>query len=245
MKTAYRRRLIGVIDLMGGVAVRAIGGRRDEYRPVVSRLCDSPDPLRIANAYRASYGIDTLYVADLDAILGRPPNSETLARLVGAKFRVAVDAGLRSADAAKELFDIGVDAAVAGLETLPGPAALADLIRARGPTRVIFSLDLADGIPLGDPVAWGASRWDKDHPFALACRAAELGMKRILVLDLRSVGTSAGPTTADLCRDIAGALPDVRLWSGGGIRNFADLARLVHEGVDGVLVASALHDGTL
>ena len=76
MKTAYRRRLVGVIDLMGGVAVRAVGGRRDEYRPVVGRLCDSPDPLEIANAYRESYGIDTLYVADLDAILGRPPNSE-------------------------------------------------------------------------------------------------------------------------------------------------------------------------
>ena len=39
---ASRMRIIPVLDLMNGVAVRAVGGRRSEYRPLVSRLCATP-----------------------------------------------------------------------------------------------------------------------------------------------------------------------------------------------------------
>jgi phosphoribosylformimino-5-aminoimidazole carboxamide ribotide isomerase len=41
------------------------------------------------------------------------------------------------------------------------------------------------------------------------------------------------------------AAPGVRLLAGGGVRHPADLGRLGETGVEGVLVASALHAGVL
>ena len=61
-------RIIPVLDVMGGVVVRAIGGRREEYRPIVSRLTDSTAPVEVANALLAATGAAEFYVADLDAI---------------------------------------------------------------------------------------------------------------------------------------------------------------------------------
>src|SRR3954451_24567824 len=45
--------IIPVLDIQGGIVVRAIGGRRSEYRPLVSRLTDSTEPLAVAHAMRA------------------------------------------------------------------------------------------------------------------------------------------------------------------------------------------------
>src|SRR5690242_17732554 len=102
---------------MSGAAVRAVAGRRDEYRPVDSRLCDSAEPRRVAAAYRERHGIEDLYVADLDAILGRGSNAEPIAELVAGGFRVAADIGLRSAADAAPAVTLGVESVVAGSET--------------------------------------------------------------------------------------------------------------------------------
>ena len=40
----YRMRIIPVLDVLGGCVVRGVGGRRDEYRPIVSKLCNSREP---------------------------------------------------------------------------------------------------------------------------------------------------------------------------------------------------------
>jgi phosphoribosylformimino-5-aminoimidazole carboxamide ribotide isomerase len=230
---------------MHGVAVRAVAGRRDDYRPVVSRLCTSPDPLTIAAAYRDRYGIEALYLADLDAILGRGSNAHVAAALAAAGFRVALDPGLRCTDGARRHLDLGIATIVAALETLPGPDVLSDLIDQIGPDRLAFGLDLAGGVPLAAPAAWGETTWPPDAPLRLARRAAEAGIERLILLDLRAVGTAAGPVTADLCREIKSALSRLRLWTGGGVRTLADVRCLTAAGADAVLVASALHDDTL
>lgn len=237
--------LIGVIDVMNGVAVRAVAGRREEYKPVRSRLCDAADPRRIAAAYRERYGIEDLYVADLDGILGAALNTEVIRGLVADGFRVAVDAGLRTGDDAARLIDLGVESVVAGLETTSGPSLLEDLVGGVGRDRLVFSLDLRQGVPLADPATWAEASWDADSPLRIVRRVNQLGIERLIVLDLHAVGTAIGPATTDLCSTIKSELPSVRLWSGGGIRNAADIERLLAAGVDGVLVASALHDETL
>src|SRR5258708_15280562 len=66
---AIGMRIIPVLDVMNGLAVRAVGGRRSEYRPLVSRLCASAEPLKVAHAFRR-LGHAELYLADLDAIGG-------------------------------------------------------------------------------------------------------------------------------------------------------------------------------
>ncbi|HEV7223801.1 MAG TPA: hypothetical protein VGN42_13930, partial [Pirellulales bacterium] len=58
--------MIPVIDLMGGLVVRGVGGRRHEYRPIESRLCAGANPAAIARALREQFAIDEIYLAELD-----------------------------------------------------------------------------------------------------------------------------------------------------------------------------------
>ena len=232
--------IIPVLDLMNGVVVRGVAGRRDEYRPVVSRLVDAPDPLSVARAFRDQLGLTRLYVADLDAILHGRPNRNVYRSLASEGFDLFVDAGLRSVPSADDIVDAGATKIVAGLETWPAPEELASLCRRIGAERVIFSLDLSQGAPLGDIAHWRTS-----DPLAIALWAMQAGVQQIIVLDLSQVGTGSGVTTADLCGRLLAEGPDLYLITGGGVRNPSDLDRLATVGVSGVLVASALHDGRI
>src|ERR1043166_3958675 len=95
--------IVPVIDLMGGVVVRGIAGRCDEYRPIVSQLIASSQPIAVARAFREHFGLSEVYVADLDAIGGGEPAFAIYAALHTDGFRLSVDAGVRTVDDAKGL----------------------------------------------------------------------------------------------------------------------------------------------
>jgi phosphoribosylformimino-5-aminoimidazole carboxamide ribotide isomerase len=223
-------RVVPVLDVMGGVVVRGIGGRRSEYRPIVSRLIPSSQPLGVAEAFRELLDLNELYIADLDAIAGKPPALELFCTLRDRGFSLWVDAGLRFAVDAKPLLDVGVERIIAGLETLAGP----DELDALGDCAV-FSLDLKAGRPLG----WGDDSWQ------VASTVIERGVRRLLVLDLAQVGEGRGTGTELLCKRLTSTYPKLELTAGGGVRGIDDLHRLRDCGVSAVLVASTLHDGRL
>ncbi|MGH7169297.1 MAG: HisA/HisF-related TIM barrel protein, partial [Gemmataceae bacterium] len=146
-------RVIPVLDVMHGEVVRGVGGRRHEYRPIVSRLTASSRPLDVAGALASHFGCREFYVADLDALLGGEPAWPLYAALREQDFRPWVDAGIRRMTRACQLADAGIDRIVVGLETVAGPDELAQIIRMFG-ERIVFSLDLRQGEPLGDRDAW-------------------------------------------------------------------------------------------
>ena len=77
--------IIPVVDLMGGVVVRATAGRRDAYRPIISPLAASSAPCDIVAGFLRLHPFTVVYVADLDAILGRGDNISA-ARSLADKF---------------------------------------------------------------------------------------------------------------------------------------------------------------
>jgi phosphoribosylformimino-5-aminoimidazole carboxamide ribotide isomerase len=232
-------RVIAVLDLLGGQVVRGVGGRRREYRPVVSRLTSSCAPGEVARAFAAHLGLTELYLADLDAIACAEPAWSTYAQLHAAGFRLWVDAGVRTGEQALALAHAGVNTVVAGLETVAGPAALAEMSRALG-ERLVFSLDLRAGAPLE-----GGRDWAGQDAWSIATQAVALGVRRVLVLDLARVGMAGGVGTEGLCARLAATYPPVEVSAGGGVRGLADLEALAARGVRSALVASALHDGVL
>jgi phosphoribosylformimino-5-aminoimidazole carboxamide ribotide isomerase len=232
-------RILPVLDLMGGEAVRGVAGRRSEYRPVVSRLCASSRPADVARAFRTHFGLDELYLADLDAITAGDPALAAYALLQADGFRLWIDAGVRDSNRVHLLAEAGAECVVIGLETAAGPDVLAEACRMLG-ERVVFSLDLEGGTPLGNAAAWGTT-----EPEAIAERAVALGVRRLIVLDLTRVGVGDGTGTEDLCARLTAAHPEVEVIAGGGVRGAADLRRLRTCGVRTALVASALHDGRL
>jgi len=231
--------VIAVLDLLGGVVVRGVAGRRQDYRPVVSRLTPSKCLLDVARAFRDRLGLMELYLADLDAIAGAPPAVDLYAALRADGFHLWVDAGVRDHPGARVVADCGVGSIVVGLETVAGPMALAAIVRDLG-ERMVFSLDLRGGVPLT-----GGSGWEGTSPWSIAVQALTLGVRRLLVLDLARVGISTGTGTETLCARLAAAYPGLEVSAGGGVRGLDDLRRLQTTGVRAALVASALHDGTL
>lgn len=234
-------RVLPVIDLKDGSVVRGVAGRRDEYRPIVSRLCTSSSPREIARAFREQLGLKDVYVADLDAIGGATAAFATFADLQADGSRLWVDAGVRDVADAERLIGANVDRVVMGLETIAGPRAVEKACKRMGPDRVVFSLDLKDGKPLANPSTWPGSI----EAWSIASEAVAVGVKRMIVLDLARVGMGEGIGTAELCSRLRREFPHLELIAGGGVRGASDLHDLKRCGVSWALVASALHDGRI
>ena len=232
--------VIPVLDVLDSVVVRGVAGQRNDYRPVQSLLTDDPAPLAVARAFREHFGLSRLYVADLDAILHERAHVDLYRQLAAEGFALLVDAGVRSAQETQHVLSAEGAVAVVALETSPTPKLLRELCDTFPPARLAFSLDLKDGRPMGD-----LSAWNTDDPYEIALQVVELGIERMIVLDLAAVGTGGGLVTGELCRKLKAVRADLEIITGGGVRGPGDLGEIAGFGVDGVLVASALHDGRI
>jgi phosphoribosylformimino-5-aminoimidazole carboxamide ribotide isomerase len=231
-------RVIPVIDVKGAAAVHAVRGERERYRPLRSEIVAGSDPVEVTRAVRDTLGLDELYVADLDAIAGRPAHLETIAALA-REARVMVDAGVTEVAAVGRLLDLGAARVVIGTETLADEQALERLRAALPDAPLVVSLDLRAGrvlSPQSDLRGLGA-------PEALA-RLGRSGVREAIVLDLARVGSGAGPDVA-LARELSARFPELELLAGGGVRDVADLRALAEAGAAGALVATALHSGAI
>lgn len=232
--------VIPVLDLMGGQVVRAQRGQRAAYQPLRSPLCDSAEPLATARALQRHTGSTLLYVADLDALQGRPAQLALLARLLAddPHRECWLDAGFADLAAARQLLDELAQALpgaerrvtpVFGSESLRDADALWALTQTPGAPACVLSLDRRDGQKLDaagcwhTPAAWPA---------------------RVIVMTLERVGAGSGPDLATLA-ELRRQAPRAWLVGAGGVRHAADLALAAEAGAQAWLVASALHDGGL
>lgn len=231
-------RIIPVLDILNGQVVRGIAGDRQQYRPIQSLLADGSDPITIAEAIRIRYGFDHFYLADLDAIMGKPASVSLYRALLDRGFRLTVDAGIQTAEQAQTLLQAGVTQLVAGLETLDHPRELASLVNDCSAERTVVSVDLKGGRLLSS-TSWPT---EIDEVITLI---VDSGVHKLILLDLARVGTGRGVGTTELARRCLERYPNVELILGGGVRGIEDLQRLKDLGVAGVLVASILYDRTV
>lgn len=234
-------RIIPVIDVMGGRVVRAVGGRRSEYRPMRSRLTDSTDPVEVAAALVQATKTQELYVADLDAITGIQPGSEAVSALCSQGWTVWLDAGVRTPDDLDHLPASPTVIPILAMETMQEPKAFVTWCRFRRRQRVALSIELHSGVPVRH---WpDCGYWDT--PGLAVDAFSDAGCEDVILLDLADIGQGRGPSTAELCADLKSEWPDVRFVVGGGVRGWSDVTNLKARGADAVLVASALHYGML
>ena len=236
-------RVIGVLDLSGGLAVHAQGGARAHYSPVRSLAGNSiasGDAHAIARWYLWTLGLQEIYLADLDALRGLPPQRALIKQLASLGAKVWLDAAISSVPTAKAAIADGAARAVVGLETLPSFAVLREICSAIGSSNVVFSLDLRRGEPLN---ARGTAHRGQTVE-QLAAAAAEAGASSIIVLDLARAGMRRGVDLA-LLRRVRAAVPGVELAAAGGVRGLTDLATAASAGCDAALVATALYDGRI
>jgi phosphoribosylformimino-5-aminoimidazole carboxamide ribotide isomerase len=221
--------IIPVIDIKGGVVVRARHGERASYRPIETPLAASSEALDVVAGLLSLHPFRTLYIADLDAIEGRGDALGGIAR-IAARFpdlRLWVDNGCGRIGEARALL-----AALPSVNLVLGSESQADagLVGAlRDERRIVLSLDFR-----GEHFVGPAELLDN----------AALWPARLIVMTLARVGSGAGPDFSRF-RDIAGRAGKHRVYLAGGMRGREDFPAIAASGAAGILVASALHDGRL
>ena len=236
-------RIIGVLDVLHGRAVHARAGDRQRYEPIESAAgtaVGTGDACALARVYVERLGLDELYVADLDALTGGRSQDALISRLAAIGAPLMLDAGVTSLTRARQALALGAARVIVALETLTNFEALRDICAEVGGDRVAFSLDLREACPI---VAHGGGI-SVEPPHVIASRARDAGAACIIVIDLARVGTGVG-LDLGVITGVRAATPGLTLLAGGGVRGVDDLARLSEAGCDGVLVASALHDGRI
>lgn len=231
-----RPRIVPVIDVTGGRVVRAIGGRRDEYQPVESGLTNSTEPVAVARALLEASGANELYVADLDAIRFGILSDAVVELVAQIPVTWIVDAGCLAptvhTERVRRVIPCEVDVT---------PEQARDFARMPGhPAGAVFSLDLMHGSLRGPWRRWGVKH-DRDWR-GVVRRAYRIGFRSLIVLDVARVGTGRGVGTGDTCRAIRSEFRGVEVFTGGGVRGWGDVEDVP---ADAVLVASALHDGSI
>lgn len=231
-------KVIPVIDVLNDVAVHGILGERKRYQPLKSTLCKSADPLDIALTFE-SLGFSSLYLADLDAILGKSTNFNIYRQImIQTSLDLMVDAGISNITKVEKVLAADVSKVVIGSETLNSLDFLGQAVKAFGEDKVVVSIDLKEGELLS--VSEAIASMDA---VSFAQKLTRIGVRRIILLDLDRVGTEHGINLA-LLRSIL-QKTGVEVLVGGGIKGIQELEKLRKLGVSGALVATILHNGKL
>jgi len=215
--------IIPVIDLMQGQVVHARRGQRERYAPLQSPLSRDARPNSVLDGLLALADFRTIYVADLDALMGQPPQTGLMGELIEGYPGITfwVDNGYAGGQASIEAWG-GRVRPVIGSESI-GITDLAKLQRAE--FDFVLSLDFQGVSLIGDP--------------RLLTQPA-LWPDSVILMNLARVGSLEGPDLAQLTRCVD-EHPDHRFIAAGGVRDAADLASLDRAGAASVLLASALH----
>ncbi len=225
-------RLIPVVDLKGGMVVHAREGRRAEYRPVQSRLCEGADTEAVVDALLRLHSFRSLYVADLDSIQRQGSNLDSLDR-IRRRFPdldLWVDSGIADERGLDAWLRADIGRPVIGSESLHDAEFMSFARKRCGDWSPVLSLDFIAEEFKG--------------PEALLGDPARYWPERVLAMNLRRVGSDAGPDLA-LIGSLAVKAPTCEVYAAGGVRSVEDLERAAAAGAAGALIATALHDGRL
>ena len=210
---------------MDGVVVHAKKGQRDSYRPIQSPLCSGSTPREVIDGLLGLHEFKTLYVADLDALMGKGNHAALLHCLQRdyPNLQFWVDCGWPAPGFTQPRLN---RIPVIGSESW---CAESDAELSSFTGSFILSLDfMGDGL-LGDPSLLERSTQWPDT---------------VIIMSLAHVGGEVGPDFRRLEAFRAG-WPEKKIIAAGGVRDTEDLIRLESLGVGGVLLASALHSGAL
>jgi phosphoribosylformimino-5-aminoimidazole carboxamide ribotide isomerase len=228
--------IIPAIDLLQGSCVRLHQGDYDR----VTRFGD--DPVDQALQWQ-DQGAERLHLVDLDGARSGEPVNDAVVKAITAALNIPVQlgGGVRSAERAEALLQVGLDRVILGTVAIEQPQLVAELA-SRHPNKIVVGIDARDG----RVATRGWITETKTEATALAQQFEGLGLAAIISTDIATDGTLAGPNL-DALRAMASA-SSTPVIASGGIGSVADLLSLLPLeplGVQGVIVGRALYDGTV
>lgn len=246
-----RFRVIPVIDLKDNIVVHAVKGERDRYQPLKSLLTSSTECAVVVADLMRKLELQEFYLADLDAIISSGECNQF--HLIPSKSNsgfnsvsMMVDAGITNTNSALKALESGIDRVVIGTETLNSIDALREITSNIEAHRLVVSIDVQDNLVLSPNMELA-----KLTPPEAILEISKTGIREFILLQLSRVGTGSG-IDRELIRKCLEACNQSLIWRnlpatlvlGGGVSEYEDLRWLAANGVSGVLVATALHNGT-
>lgn len=227
--------LLPAIDLRGGHVVRL---RQGDF---AQETRYSDDAVQVARSFAAD-GATWLHVVDLDgALAGEPRQLDLVAAIateVRGRARVEVGGGLRSPEAVARALGTGCERVAVGTAALRDPSFAASIIARHGPSRVAASIDVRDGLALGEgwrPGSGGLAAADAVTMLAAA------GVETFEVTAIDRDGLLCGPDLV-LLRSLV-ALCRGRIIASGGVSSVADLRAVRAAGCSGAIIGRAIYEG--
>jgi len=223
--------LIPAIDLLDRKVVRLRQGRYEEVTVY------DEDPPALARSWAGR--VPRLHVVDLEgARAGHPVQRELVQGIVESFGQgVQIGGGVRTFEAARDYFALGVDRVVLGTAAIRDPDLVGRCAR-EFPDRVILAVDARAGRVATHAWQEQTARLAVD----LVREYAPLPLAAVLYTDIERDGMEVGPNvaeTARLARD--GGLPVI---ASGGIGTLDHLRSLSDKpGVIAAIVGRAVHEG--
>jgi phosphoribosylformimino-5-aminoimidazole carboxamide ribotide isomerase len=226
--------LFPAIDIRHGRVVRLSQGE------ATRQTVYGDDPVAVAAGF-AERGARWIHVVDLDRAFGEGENLALVGRIVarvGARVRVQLGGGLRTAALIREGLDQGVSRVVLGTAAAVDPAVVAAAVALAGAARVAVGIDARNGVV-------AIRGWTESSGLtveALARSSLADGVGTLVYTDVARDGMLGGP-------DVAGARRlqalGAEVIASGGVAGLPDIVALRDAGLAGAIVGRALYEGRL
>lgn len=232
-------KIIPVIDILNSKAVHAKKGERTKYKPLKSYLFQSSNPVEIIRILKKKYNFELFYIADLDSIIKKAPNFQILKEILKiSNIEFILDPGIVDLEDISNFLRFRIKNLILGLETIKSFKTIIQSLQILNQNNIIISVDMYNGQILSN-----AKEIKTQNPIKLIKKFESIGIKKIILLDLFRVGQKIGGIPQlylDILHNFNG---DV--YVGGGIKNYTDILKIKEQNFSGVLIATALYDGTI
>ena len=232
-------RIIPVIDILNSQAVHAIKGEREKYKPLKSVLIDDSNPTRIAVKLKNEYLFNEFYIADLDAILKRKPNITILSKILDIPgIEIMIDPGIKTKKNVKKYYNLNLKSLILGLETLRDLKVITECLKLFNTNKIVVSIDMYKEV-----IQTNIKEIRNQDILEIIRKIEDLGVVNIILLDLFKVGQKIGgiPALYSKIREVFNG----EIVVGGGIKDIQDIVEYKNNDFSGVLIGTALHDGSI
>ncbi|MHA1231670.1 MAG: HisA/HisF-related TIM barrel protein [Candidatus Helarchaeota archaeon] len=234
-------RIIPVIDVLNKQVVQGIQGERDKYYPIKSVICDSAEIIDVVESFYTKFNFKDLYIADLDAITKNIEEFDYL-KDITCKFpiKIMIDAGITTLDRVKKIVKYGITDIIIGTETLNSTAFIEQLLefRKKNELNIIISIDLYQGKNISK-----CEELKELDALNMVKLFEKMGINNFIILDLYRVGSKMGGISDSVYQILKNT--SSKIITGGGIKSIDDLIKIKNIGLDGILIATALHKGSI
>ncbi|MFX0019165.1 MAG: HisA/HisF-related TIM barrel protein [Promethearchaeota archaeon] len=232
-------KIFPVIDILNSTAVQAIKGERDNYKPLKSPLFNTSEPFDIVRNLKEKFNIKQFYIADLDAIMKQKPNFHLLKKILEIEnIEIIIDPGIKNINDLELFSEFKMESLILGLETIQKIKTIEQSFKIFNKNKIIISLDMYKGI-----IITKINKLKNLTPLTVVRKLEKIGIKNIILLDLFKVGQKIGgipPLYLKIKKNFNG-----NVLVGGGIKNLNDVLFYYENSFSGVLIGTAIYDGTI